>query len=306
MKRWVLLVGVLMVTACSGSLAERDLKDGETPVVMASSVHLACIAMAVGGDDAEVMMLPAEDANPHSYSPTMSDRERLSKCHLFLVNGLGFEPYDPKQLAMATGARLVDCSSGIDTATLLHGSCDCEHEHRQAHNEEAINPHVWLCVSGVVGQANAVTDALCELNPAKASAYRKNLAAYTERLEAIRLDAFQRLIKLKAYTFVSTHNAFPYFAREYGLEQVGVVQRMPGVDPTIEERENLERLLRDSGAGAIFFESGFDMTGAKQLAREFNIPTGVLDPFEQGTPSADGVEKVLQRNIDTVVATLGE
>lgn len=87
MKKLVGIVLVLLVAACGGG-ATKSLQSGEKLVVMASTFHLAALAKAVCGEDADVQLLPAEGADPHSFEAKASDRARLEKAHLLLINGL--------------------------------------------------------------------------------------------------------------------------------------------------------------------------------------------------------------------------
>ena len=67
---------------------------------------------------------------------------------------------------------------------------------------------------------------------------------------------------------VSFHDAFPYFARAYGLEIVGVVVDAPGQDPSASEVAALIDAIRASGARAILAEVQFNDRLARQIAAE--------------------------------------
>src|SRR5262245_46163115 len=103
---------LLFIVAC-GAGGPRSLESGEKLVVMASTLHLACIAQAVCGDDAAVELLPAEGADPHSFEATAADRARLEKSHLLLTNGLALETFDAEKLSKSARVTLVNCSAGI-------------------------------------------------------------------------------------------------------------------------------------------------------------------------------------------------
>lgn len=302
--RYLPILCIFVLAACGGG--DKTLKPGEKPKVMASTVHLASLAMAIAGDDASVEMLAPESMSMHSYEPSVADRRRLQDAHLLLVNGLEFESFDAVKLAEAAEAKLVDCSAGIPETFLIEVEEE-EHGHgHEGHDHGAGNPHVWLSTEGAIHQAKIIADALAEFDAAHAEGYRKRFDDLKKRLEALRDEFKPKVAALKKKNFVSNHDAFPYFAREFGLSQVGVIQRTPGHDPTVEERRALELLLARGDAHAIFLEPGFDDKAGRAIANESELPLATLDPFDMGKPAPDALENVLRKNLETVLKTLGD
>lgn len=306
-----LVVPVAMLAGCGGGAA-KTLEPGQKLKVMAASPHLASLAMAIAGNLADVEMLPPADKPTHDYSPTVDDRRRLDAAHLLLVNGLHLETYDAAALAKSARLTLVDCSKGLSEAFLLKSdhaepagkADDHGHGHEHAHGE--YNPHVWLCVEGAIAQARAIEAALSAIDKPNAAGYRTALAELETRLLALRDRYKPEFERLKRREFVSNHDAFPYLAREYGLKQVGVIQRTPGTNPTLAERRKLEEQLRKGGAAAIFLEPGYDDAASKAIAEASGLKLATLDPFDSGKPGPRALEDVLERNLKTVLATLGE
>jgi len=306
------LIIVASLTAC-GSGGPKTLEPGQKLKVMAASPHLASLAMAIGGEAAEVEMLPPADKPTHDYSPTVDDRRRLDAAHLFLVNGLALEGYDAAGIGKAARLTVVDCSAGLGTAFLLkseeveEAEEEAGHDHDHAHGAHGENnPHVWLCTEGAIAQARAIEAAFSNLDKANAAGYRTRLAELETRLLALRDKYKPQIEKLKRREFVSNHDAFPYFAREFGLKQVGVIQRTPGTNPTLAERRALEDKLRKGGAAAIFLEPGYDDAASKAIAEASGLKLAVLDPFDSGTPGPRALEEALEKNLKTVLAILGE
>lgn len=315
---FVVLVVLLAVNACGGDPGAKKLSPGQTLRVMASTPHLASIAMAVAGDKAEVEMLPGEGSSPHDYEPTVADRRRLQRAHLLLVNGLELESWDAPALAKAARAELVDCSHNLSQDWLIsatereddkptaghddhgHGA----HDHG-GHRHGQYDPHVWLSAEGAIGQARAIRDAMAAVDPANADAYGANFDDFEARINKLFDEYRLKVAALKKKKFVSNHDAFGYFARELELEQVGFIQRTPGHSPTVEERRKIEGMLKQGGADAIFMEPGFDDAASRVIAKNSGLPLATLDPFGVGKPAPNALEKVLRKNLDTVLETLG-
>lgn len=305
MKHAAFFLLVLLLLAACGGGGPRGLKKGETLYVIATTPHLASIAMAIGGANAQVESLVPPNSSAHDYELTIPDRRRLENAHLLLHNGLGLEHFEVAKTAGASRITSVDCSAAIPKEWLIEGEEEEGAAHGHNHDHGTHNPHVWLSTEGAIYQAQAVCDAMAKADPAKAELYRSALAELSKRLTALR-DEFQPKVKaLNRRNFVSNHDAFPYFAREFALKQVGVIQRTPGVDPTIEERRQLETVLHRRGAHAIFLEPGYDDAASRAVAESSGLPIATLDPYDVGTPAANGLEKVLRSNLETVLKTLG-
>lgn len=313
MKKTLLLLFLVPALAACGGGDTRTLAPGETMIVMASTPHLASLAMAIAGDAAKVEMLAPEGANPHDYEPTVTDRRRLESAHLLLVNGLQLEVFDARKISGAANVTLVDCSAGIPEDWLLEaaeeeaghaGSSGHDHGHEHSHGD--YNPHVWLSVEGAVYQAQAILDAMVAMDSANADGYRKRFDALKQNLEALSEEYRPRISALARTKFVSNHDAFPYFAREFGLQQVAVIQRTPGHNPSMEERRALEKKIREGGAHAIFMEPGYDDAASHVIAESTGLPLATLDPFGIGKPGVDAYQRVMRANLETVLKTLGE
>ncbi len=299
-----------LIVACSGG-GPKPLSQGETMRVMAVTPALASLATAIAGEDAKVEMLAPEGAGAHDYQPSVADRRRLENAHLLLINGLGLEGFDAAKLAKAARVTLVDCSGAIPVDWLISAEVaeddhDHGHDHGHHHDHGEHNPHVWLCTEGLIFQARAIADAFVTFDKAHAEGYRTRFDAVKARLDALRTEFKPKVEALKKKSFVSNHDAFPYFAREFGLQQVGVIQRTPGHNPTVEERRAIEKKLKEGGAHAVFMEPGYDDAASQAIASNSGLPLAVLDPYETGHVAADAPEQLLRRNLEQVLKTLGD
>lgn len=297
------LVSVLLLAACTSG-GPKSLQSGEKLVVMASTLHLAALAMVVCGDDASVELLPAEGADPHSFEATAADRARLEKAHLLLINGLALETFDPPKLSASARVTLADCSKGIEEKFLLEGEEHEGHDHGHEHGHEAHDPHVWLSTEGAAMQAKAIAEACAKLDGAHADGYRKRAGELAARLKKLREEYVGEIDALPNKSFVTDHDAFGYFAREFKLKDVGHIRKLPGKDPTVEERAALEKLIKETGAKAIFIEPGHDKAAAEAVAKSVGVKLAQLDPMEVGKPTRTSYEEVMRKNLDAVLEAL--
>jgi len=302
MKKLVFAALVLtLVTACTGGNETNRLAEGAKPKIVAAQVHLAALAMDVAGDNATVVLLGSTESDPHSYEPTVEDRRKLDDAHLFITNGLGLENFEAERLAKSAGALLVDCSAEIPKSFLIRPEEEDHHDHDHGdghgHGDEEANPHVWLSVEGALSQAAAVRDALVRLDPGRKEKYEANFKELKGELESMRDEFASEFKRLGGCRFASNHDAFPYLAREFGLEQVGTVQATPGRDPGVAERRELQAALEKARAQAVFLEPGFSDSAAKAIAEAARLPTVIVNPLAVGEPAAGMYARKMRENL---------
>jgi ABC-type Zn uptake system ZnuABC Zn-binding protein ZnuA len=293
------------LVACGKATPEsRKLAPGEKLVVIASSFHLASLTASIAGDDARVEMLPAENAGPHGFEPTMADRRRIEASHLFVINGLGLEGFDAAKLARASGVTLVVASRTVPESFLISAEEGHEEHEGHDHGHGPSDPHVWLSLEGAAHQADAIAQSMADADPARAEGYKSRLAKLKGGLMALRDEYREKFTKLASRGFATDHDAFAYFAREFGLNQVAFLRKLPGQDVSLAERRALEERVRAAGARAMFLEPGHDMRAAKAFAEATGMKTATLDPLEIGRPAPGAYEKAMRANLEAAFAAL--
>ena len=230
--------------------------------VVATFTILADMVRNVGGERFALTTLVGPDADAHVYEPTPADARALAQTDLVVVNGLGFEGWIDR-LIKASGYQgpVVVASQGI--AAL------------QA-KEDQPDPHVWQdLANGRLAVAN-IARALAAADPAHADHYRRRAEAYGRELAALdryirsRLDAFPR----QQRKVVTSHDAFQYFGRAYGIDFLAPVGLSTESEPSAGEVAALIRRMRAEGIHALFVENAADPRLVEQLAREAGVVIG--------------------------------
>ena len=95
---------------------------------------------------------------------------------------------------------------------------------------------------------------------------------------------------------VTFHEAFPYFAEEFGLEIAAVVNREPDSQPSARELANTIRLIRETGVTAVFAEPQYPESAANILAEESGATLYFLDPCVTGEDDPDAYLDAMREN----------
>ena len=256
-------IAMLVLSGCGGG--EPGGSEGaDDRTIVAAFYPLAFAAERVAPAGAEVENLTPPGAEPHDLELTARDVGRLRDASLVVYVGAGFQPAIDSALEGREG-RSLDVLDGLD---LLTGG---EHE------DEAVDPHVWLDPVRYAAVARAIAAALG--NQAAAD-------ALVERLERLDREFREGLRQCRRREIVTSHAAFGYLADRYRLEQVPLVGISPEAEPSPKEIERLVREVRETGATTVFFETLVSPDLARTVAREAGATTAVLDPVEGLEPAA--------------------
>jgi zinc transport system substrate-binding protein len=275
---------VLVLAAGCGSTGSGK---GKTTVV-AGFYPLAWAAQQIGGNAVDVHNLTPPGAEPHDIELTPRDVDEVRNADLVLYLGRGFQPALEKAVAGRSGPSL-DLLAGQRLTSSIPGE-----------GELSVDPHVWL---DPVRFARMITAVGRELGRPTAS------AALAARLRA--LDAAYRsgLASCGRHEIVTSHAAFGYLARRYGLRQVALTGLAPEAEPSPKDLQALIDDVVASGATTVFFEPLVSPKLAQTVAREARVATAVLDPLEGLTDddlaAGDDYFSVMRRNLATLRKALG-
>jgi ABC-type Zn uptake system ZnuABC Zn-binding protein ZnuA len=291
----LLLVAVTTIAGCSQPGTSSD--TGKLAVVTTSSVFADMIGN-VGGDHVTVTALVPHHADVHTFQPSPADVRAVAGARLLVMNGLGLDDWlrDTIVNASAAGTPLVELGPGLQGVVLLPGE-----------DPGTQNPHLWMAVPYAEGYVGEIEAALVSADPANADAYHQGATAYRARLDALDQQIRTRIAAIPAADrrLVTFHDAFPYFAREYGLEIVGVAVEAPGQDPSAAEIAALIEAIKAAHVKAIFSENQFPRQLVDQLAASTGA-TVVADLYDDslGDPPVTSYEALMTWDVDQLVDAL--
>jgi zinc/manganese transport system substrate-binding protein len=259
----------------------------------------------VGGERVRVTTLvgPGEDA--HDYQPRPSDARLVKAAGLVVVNGLGFDPWLPR-LVRSAGYRGEVVVASRDVRPLEMAEHGPDDRHRHDHPE--LDPHAWQDVAQTRRYVATLAAALATADPAGATAYRAQAARYDGRLAALDQTIREALAQVPPARrlVVTSHDAFGYFARAYGLRFLAPVGLSSNAEPTASGVAALIRQIRATGAPAVFLENISDPRLLERIQRESGArPGGTLHSDALATaPPADTYLGMMEANLRVLMAAL--
>jgi zinc transport system substrate-binding protein len=174
--------------------------------------------------------------------------------------------------------------------------------------EEAVDeagstdPHFWLDPTRLAAVAEDFASYLGDLDPDNADAYRNNAATLGRELATLDGEFETGLASCATKDLVTSHNAFGYLARRYGLNQVGITGLTPEEEPSPEELASVSDFVMDNNVRTIYFETLVSPAIAESVAGESGARTDVLDPIEGLNDESQGNDylEVMRANLANI------
>jgi len=284
------LAGLILLSATACGRSATNSSSGRVKVI-ASFYPLAEAATRVGGDRVDVRNLTPPGVEPHDLELNTGEVAAIQDAALVLVMGRGFQPAVEKAAAGRSGtAEVLTRLPVTDTAT-------------------ENDPHVWLdpvLMSSIVDQ---VVDAMARADTGSADGYHSRGAAFKKELSDLDSRYRDGLSSCARREIVTSHEAFGWLARRYGLTQEGVLGLSPEQEPDPGRLAALVDFVKQHGVTVVFTESLVSPKVAETLAREAGVRTEVLDPLEglsdDQVRGGDNYVSVMDENLRKLREALG-
>ena len=292
----------LCLLACAVLIAAIPCRADEPLPVVASFSILGDITARIGGDRIAVTTLVGPDGDAHVFEPGPRDLRAVAGARVLVVNGLGFEGWMAR-LEQASGFAgvAVVASNGVQPLGLSFGQDD----------QAGADPHAWQDVANAETYVRNIADGLERADPAGASIYRANAAAYVDELRALDAEIRATLGRIpeSARVLVTSHGAFRYFASAYGVRVLPTQGLGTESEPSAADIARVITSIRAAGVRALFLENITDPRLLEQIASETGAVLGgtlFSDSLSPKGGPADSYLAMMRHNASAIAAALKE
>jgi len=275
-----LAVSLILIAGCAGSEQTSNSRNvgcdlGEVvqdrPLNIATTVApiTSIIANIAGGTSTSITGIVPEGTNSHTFEPKPSDAASLESADAIFINGLVLEE-PTKDLAIANLKESANiCELGTETLP------ESEYIYDFSFPKEGgkPNPHLWTNPPMAKQYAQVARDLLVRRDPTNAAIYEKNFVAF-----AVKIDALDQAIEIATATIpedqrklLTYHDAYAYFAKNYGYTVVGAIQPSSFDEPTPKEIAALILQVKELGVKAIFGSEVFPSPVLEQIGLESDV-----------------------------------
>ena len=229
--------------------------------VISSFYPLHEFTQIVGGEKVDAILLVPAGVEPHDWEPTIKDVQRMQSADFIVINGIGFENWVDSLAENNYQGIIVDTSKGV---TSKHYS----------------DPHIWLNPAYAIKQVQNIALAFSNHDPENEEFYHANAVRYSEKLHSLDTKIRNELSQCN-HDFITFHDSFSYFAKEYDLNQHTIIQtnNFHG-EVTAKTLENTISIAKKFNVKVIFSEENISSKSSEVIANEIGANVLVLSTLE--------------------------
>jgi zinc/manganese transport system substrate-binding protein len=246
---------------------------------VASFSILADLVHQIGGDRVEVTSLVGPDGDAHVFSPTPADATKVANARVVFVNGLGLEGWIGR-LVKSSGSKapVVTASAGVKAIKgegEEHGHGKKEHGNSD-HDHGDLDPHAWQDVQNAKIYVANIRDGLIKADPDGKDAYESNASAYLAQLDALDAEVKASIgaIPKDRRKIITTHDAFGYFGRAYGMDFLAPQGVSTDSEASAADVAKIIRQIKTARIPAVFLENISDPRLIERIAKESGAAIG--------------------------------
>ena len=293
-------VAMMLLISCGkgGATSGKKIK------VTTTTTMLSDLVKTIGGDKVEVTGLMGEGVDPHLYSASAGDIEKLGNADIIVYGGLHLEGKMTEIFEKLTSQNknILNVGDKLDKSKI------------HLVDQNTPDPHVWFNTELWEKEAEAIEAELSKFDPKNSEYYKENLKKY--KVELVELTNYVKTefskIPEKSRVLVTAHDAFNYFGEQFGL-QVKAIQGVSTDSETgTKNISDLANFIVQRNIKAIFVESSVPKKSIEALqeavkARGKEVKIGgelYSDSLGDEAHNTETYIKTVKANADTIVNAL--
>lgn len=302
LKKWTLIIAIVIgIIGCRLEDAEHD---GTLNIVCTTSM-IGDATRAIADDGMSVHTLMGPGVDPHLYKPSPDVVTRLEKADIIIHNGLHLE------------GKMGDLFNGLkDKKVIIQMSDGITQTHfLPAQSDTAIyDPHIWFDVELWSKAIRHLGRKLAEVEHADRTAIEQSTRIYVDTLSKLHHWVQQQIASIppENRVMITSHDAFRYFGRAYGIE----VQGLQGISTVAEfglkDITAMVNEIVDRKIPAVFIESSVSDRSMKAVIegcsrKGFDLQLGgtlYSDAMGPDDSPAGHYPGMIRHNVRTIVKAL--
>lgn len=288
-----ILTSALIISGCGKT---NESNTGKIKAVSTITI-INDIVKNVGKEKVEAISICGVGIDPHTYKSKPDDVKEISKSQIVFINGFGLEHWIEEIIHNAGGSKqVVTVTQGVSPMTDETGLGDPD-------------PHAWFDVKNVKVYTDNVAKGLSDIDPANKDYYKKNAEEYKTKLDELDkwIKAEIEKIPQDKRVLITSHDAFRYFGRAYGLDVRGLQGISTEAKIRTEDVAKLIDLIKAKNLKSVFIETSVNPKVLEQISSETGAKVGgtlFSDSIgNDGTPEGEYIGAV-KHNVNAIVNAL--
>lgn len=250
MKRIILFISILGLFAYSCKLENKKSKDSSKKLnIVCTTSIIKDAVLNICDTNANVESLMGAGVDPHLYSPTYSDLEKLKGADVIIYNGLHLEGKMIRTFEQLTnqGKKIIAVAKGISKDKII----------KIPEGDDSYDPHIWFDVEIWMEGCEYIAKELADVDSLRAKIFLKNFADYN--LKLVELNSWIKSsidsIPESKRVLITAHDAFSYFGRAYNVKVRGLQGISTLSEPGIKDVSELAAYISEVKIKSIFIEN---------------------------------------------------
>jgi zinc/manganese transport system substrate-binding protein len=265
--------------------------------VVASFSIIGDMVRQVGGDNIALTVIVGPNSDAHVYEPKPADVQKMTETDAVVVNGLGFEGWQSRLISASNfKGKVIVASAGIQAQSMKD-------------DQLAPDPHAWQNVEFAQRYVTNIRDGLCRADTSSCPVFTANAAAYSEKLSRLDADIKAAIAQIPAdrRIVITSHEAFGYFARAYGIAFLAPEGINTESEASARDVARLIDQIRKYRITTLFVENISDPRLIEQIASETHVSIG--EPlYSDALSGPDGPAStyldMMRHNLTLLVASM--
>lgn len=321
-KSILLIIGFLVVVASVMWVVNKDRLSSSQELenkVGATIFPIYDIAKQIAGDEFEVVLLLPSGASPHTFDPQPSLLKNLQGSKAIFAIGHGLDDWT-NTLAQSLDVPVVPVDKNVELRSTPdeheeheevdnheheeHEEVD-SHEHEESHEHGPLDPHYWLSIHNAEQITLNISEKLSALDKQNSDLYSERAQNYINELKALDTELQNRVATVSGTNIISLHDAWYYFADEFGLNLVGTFEPSAGKEPTPKYLADLQEEVQEHAVSVLFMEPQLSSNSIKAFASDYGLSIAIIDPLG-GVEGRQSYIELMRYNVEQVVTALNQ
>ena len=256
--------------------------------VTTSIYPIYSIAKEIGGDKIKLNNIIPFGVEAHGFEPTPADMAKLSKSDIFITSGDSMEPWKDKIVkSLKIEQKVFDMSEHVKLKAIQEEDEHHEdeknekgHSHEHAHDHSGVDPHYWVSLNNYILMTETITKLFVEKDSTNKDFYIQNSNDYLTKVKALKEKYDLSMATCTNKKILVNHDAFGYFADDYGVKQYSISGMSPEDKPSAKQISELIDLVKNEKINTVFFEEFASPKVAQTIAKATNVKIDALRPAE--------------------------